>query len=224
MSPSCSGRGRRCGTRPGHADVGCLLVAVADDRTPDVIADGLDPDAVLLGDVGQVGGGHGHEYHSLVQDLVVCQVMHQRMRDGVGVGAQKDRRAGYAGGGVLQEAVEEWLQGHAVGLQPFKQDAPLPLPCGQEHEHQRPHGEWKPAAVQQFQGVGTKKGEVDAKEHDEAGDREPPRPAPQAGDHHEAQDRGDDHGAGHRDAIGRGQVGGSPKPRTRTMHPGAGPS
>ena len=79
-------------------------------------------------------------------------------------------------------------------------------PTQHQYHHRAADGDREPAAVDDLQRVGGEKGRVDgAKDHDDE-DCERGRPLPASDRHAIEQDGRDQHGPGHGDAVGAGQI------------------
>ena len=187
-------------------DVGRVGEAVADEDAEEALAQLLDLDPLGVGDVGHLLVAHGHEQHALVQHLVVLDVVQHRLRHDLDVAGHEHGRALHAGQ-LRVELVDEAADGERVAVELVPQDVAAVAPGDDAEREQAGDQQREPAARGDLERVGGEVGEVDQQQRAERGERGR-TPAPQPAGHDGGQDGVDAHGAGDRDAVGRGEVAG----------------
>ena len=141
-----------------------------------------------------------------MEHLVVLEVVEQRVRhSGCGAG-HVDRGAGNAGC-RRRRGLDEHLDRQRLLVHPEDHQRPPARPGRQHGEGNHPDQQREPAADRNFQEVGAEIEQVDGEEDGEQGAGEKLVPFPQREQHHRDQHPVDQHRPGHRNAIGRGEIG-----------------
>ena len=156
-----------------------------------------------------VQGLNGQEHIALVQDLVVLQVVHQRMWHHALVRGQEHRGAGHAHGWCKHQARQEAVQPDALLLHFGAQQLAPTAPGAQHGEQHDAQHHREPATLRDLDAVGDDEGDVDAQEYRAQRQDEAAPFRPQRTRHDGQQQCVDQHGAGHRDAVSHRKLGGT---------------
>ncbi len=191
--------------RQGPGNVGRLHVAELHHDLGEVRPDRLHPDAVRLARARRVHRLHREDDVLLVQHLVVLQVVQECGRRDLGVAREKDRGAAHVMRRALLQHGDELEERHVglAGLVGQDRDAAHPGP--HHHDEDARQHEGHVAAVEHLEQVREQEQELDHDEGHDRGDRRDRRPFPGLPQHDVGHARGEQHRAGHRDAVGRGQ-------------------
>ncbi len=151
-------------------------------------------------------GDEGHEDQGFVQDVVLLDVVQEHRRDAVRDLGQPYGDAGRPHHHHLVDVRDEACERHRHGLQAMANEGGALAPTEHQAHDGAADGDRKPAAFDDLQQVGSEKGRVHRAEDDDDEDRDRGRPSPAPDGHAIEQDGRDQHGAGHGDAVGAGQV------------------
>ena len=172
----------------------------------DAVAEALDRMALGNRDPRPPVGDDGHQDHGLVQHHVVLDMVLQDRRSAVGDLGQPHAHARRPRHHHLVDVGDEAVERHRHVLQAMAHERRALAPTQHQYHHRAADGDREPAAVDDLQRVGGEKGRVDgAKDHDDE-DCERGRPLPASDRHAIEQDGRDQHGPGHGDAVGAGQI------------------
>lgn len=148
---------------------------------------------------------HRDEEDSLVQDLVVLEVMQQHQRDLLALGRHEDRDALHPMRLLRTHVIQEGLHGESGCEHVLCVTDADALPHVERGEHDARDRERDPAPILDLDDVGREVREVhreeDAHEHDALPASPPPRPRDLVEQH-----GSDGHGSDDRDPVGRGEL------------------
>ncbi len=186
--------------------VGVILEAIVHHDLPAVAAERLDLQALVETDPGDFMVADGDEQVLLVQDLVVLEVVEQRVRHRARLRRQEDGRAIHARGRADEYGREEVPQVDGVGAQLFVQQLAAALPRHHEHEDDGADHQREPAALQQLEQVGAEEGQVHEEEEARGPDAQRQRVPPAIADDEECEHGGDEHVQRDGNAVGGREV------------------
>ena len=144
--------------------VRCLHEAEVKNNADNASADRFQPDAVLRLDAWRVGGNHGDEQHTFVQDAIVSKMMCQAKRYALACCCEDRSRSGQTDGRSIEHPSNELvLTLSQLGTLVLKQP-----PSGTPGQHEKRDGarqqKWKPAAFEQLGRVRRDKNQIDDEE------------------------------------------------------------
>ena len=143
---------------------GRLHVAVAHLDPPEAVADGLDPDPIVVADARRIFGLDRQHHVLLVQDLVVLEVVQQGGGRGLGIAGQEHGRALHPMRLALLQHADELGQRHVDLAGLLDQDARAPPPGHHQRDQHRADQERHPAALRDLEGVRGQEDRVDQQE------------------------------------------------------------
>ena len=136
----------------------------------------------------------------------MLEVMEQCRRHAVARAGHVDRGSRHAGC-ALGGGLDEHLDRQAGLVEAIDHQPATRRPAGQQGEGDRPDEQWEPAPGKELGQVRGEEQTVDDQEQPDLDRDQPQRPLPHLIFEHAKHQRGDEHRAGHRDAIGCGEVG-----------------
>ncbi len=177
-----------------------------------VMAQRLDRDAIVGGDMRLLRRGDGQHHNMFVQDFVMAEIVRERRWCSDRLRGHEDRGARHAQGPRLGHHGDELFKWDGARSQPLCDQPPSRLPRCHQREEQYRNSQRDPAALHHLQRVGAEEGDVDQQERRHHGEYQRRRPVPHLGHHHIQEQHGDDHRQRYSNAIRGRDSARRPKP------------